>query len=116
MSKLVHLYTGDDEESHHEELPFDFAEGDGTRTAMQGATGVRFVQRVDGSFSDFHNAPRRQYVLYLTAGVEVGFGDGSTVLMEPGDVLLAEDLTGRGHTSRVREGMGGVCAFVPLAD
>ncbi len=114
MSKLVHLYPGDDGESHHEELPFDFAEGDGTRTAMQDAAGVRFVQRVDGSFSDFHTAPRRQYVLYLTAGVEIGFGDGSTVAMEPGDVLLAEDVTGRGHTSRVR--VGGVCAFVPLAD
>ena len=118
MSKLVHLYTGDDGESHHEELAFDFADGDGdgTGTAMQGAAGVRFVRRVDGSFSDFHTAPRRQYVLYLTAGVELGFGDGSTVMMEPGDVLLAEDLTGRGHTSRVREGMGGVCAFVPLVD
>ena len=74
---------------------------------------MSFAQRVEGSFSDFHNPPRRQYVLYLTASVELGLGDGSSVVMEPGDVLLAEDTTGRGHTSRVL--LGGMCAVVPLS-
>ena len=75
---------------------------------------MTFVHRADGSFSDFHTPPQRQYVLYLTAAVEIGLGDGSSVVMEPGDVLLAEDTTGHGHTSRVRQ--GGICAFVPLRE
>ena len=55
-------------------------------------------------FSDFHNAPRLQYVIYLTASVEIGLGDGSSTVMEPGDVLRAEDVTGHVHTSTVRQG------------
>ena len=68
----------------------------------------------DGGFIDFHPAPTRQYVLYLTASVEIGLGDGTSILMEPGDVLRAEDTTGHGHTSTIRQ--GGMCAFVPFED
>jgi hypothetical protein len=53
-------------------------------------------------------------VLYLTASVEIGLGDGSSKVMEAGDVLLANDTAGRGHTSRVVT--GGLCAFVPLGE
>lgn len=112
--KRMRIYTGDDGESHIEEHPIVFAERDGTRSVPEEATAVTWVTREEGSFIDFHPAPRRQYVLYLTASVEVGLADGTTVLMEPGDVLQAEDTTGRGHTSRVLR--GGLCAFVHLED
>ena len=112
--KLLRVYTGPDGESHIERLEFALVEREGTRTQLQAASGVSFAQRAEGSFSDFHNAPRLQYVLYLTASVELGLGDGSSVVMAPGDVLRAEDTTGRGHTSRVL--VGGMVAFVPLAD
>jgi hypothetical protein len=112
--KFVRVYTGPDNESHTDVIEPPFSERDGTRTALEGATGVMFAQRPDDGFSDFHQAPRLQYVLYLTASVEIGLGDGSSTLMEPGDVLRAEDTTGHGHTSTVRQ--GGVCAFVPIAD
>ena len=91
---------------------FDYVERDGTRTAVENVTGAQFALRPDGGFHDFHNAPRRQYVCYLTASVEIGLGDGSTHVMEPGDVLLAEDKTGRGHTSRVVK--GGMCLIVRI--
>jgi len=107
--KLVRIYTGDDGESHldiTDDADLDFVERDGTRTAVQSVTGAQFALRKDGYFSDFHNAPRRQYMMYLTATVEIGLGDGTKHIMNPGDVLLAEDTTGRGHSSRViKEGM-----------
>ena len=114
--KIVRVYTGEDNESHLEIMDqgdLDYVERDGTRTAVQTATGTQFSLRKEGSFTDFHNAPRRQYVLYLTASIELGLGDGSTHVMEPGDVLLAEDTTGRGHTSRVVK--GGMSVTVRLA-
>lgn len=113
--KLVRVYTGEDQESHLEimdHVELDYVERDNTRTAVVGVTGAQFAMRNDGAFSDYHNAPRRQYVMYLTASVEIGLGDGSTHVMEPGDVLLAEDKTGRGHTSRVVQ--GGMCAIVRI--
>jgi len=110
--KLVRIYTGDDNESHIEERPIDFNEREGMRSAVEAAEGVLFVKRPEGGFTDFHPAPRLQYVLYLTASIEIGLGDGTKVVMEPGDVLRAEDTTGHGHTSTVLT--PGLCAFVQL--
>ena len=115
--KLGRVYTGDDGESHVEErdqTEFEFVERDGTRTETLGAVTVNFSKREAGAVGEYHNAPRRQYVIYLTASVEVGCADGSSVVMEPGDVLLAEDLTGHGHTSHVL--VSGIGMTVPLED
>jgi uncharacterized protein YjlB len=110
--KFIRTYTGPDLESHFEEQAFTFA-SDTSRTAPQAAKWIQLYQREVG-FRDFHVAPRRQYLLYLSARVELGFGDGSAVTMDPGDVLLVEDLTGRGHSSRVIE--AGYCAVVALGE
>jgi hypothetical protein len=102
--KIVRIYTGDDNETNAEIIPsntFELIERNNTRTKVEPATGIQYSYREAGHFGDFHNAPRRQYVMYLTAQVEIGLGDGSIQVLEPGDVLLAEDTTGRGHSSRV---------------
>ena len=110
--KLVNITAGADGESHVQQCALEYSERGGLATATQAAVSVSFVSRRDGAFTDFHPAPRRQYMLYLTARVQLGLGDGSSVIMEPGDVLLAEDTTGHGHTSSVLA--GGLCAVVPL--
>lgn len=112
MTKRIRIYTGDDGESHFEEHPIEFGGGDRPAAAAEPATEIQFRLRPGGSFIDYHPAPRRQYVIYLTARVEIGCADGTSVVMEPGDVLEAEDTTGHGHTSRVLQ--EGICAFVPL--
>ena len=38
--KFVRVYTGPDNQSHVEPYEPDFGERDGTRTALEGATGV----------------------------------------------------------------------------
>jgi len=35
----------------------------------------------------------------LTGSVTIGVGDGSSITFYPGDVFLAEDTTGQGHTA-----------------
>lgn len=110
--KYVRVFTGPDSESHAEERAFAF-EADTLRTALEPTKGVQFYERRMG-FRGFHTPRRRQYLFYLSARVELGLGDGTTVTMNPGDVLLAEDITGRGHSSRVLE--AGLCAVVALED
>jgi hypothetical protein len=113
--KQVHIFTGDDNESHieiTEATDFDYPERNGTRTERLSATNTQFFSRTAGPIGPFHNASQRQYMFYLTAQVEIGLGDGSTVMMNPGDVLLAEDTTGHGHSSHVIK--GGMCALVGL--
>ena len=52
------------------------------------------------SATDFHNAPRRQYVVMMSGQLEIEIGDGTKRVLDPGDVLVAEDLTGKGHITR----------------
>ena len=107
------LYTGDDGESHMEEL--DLA--DHPELANLNATaGIAFKQYPPDYFSDFHTAPRRQYVINIVGENEIEVGDGSVYRFGPGHVMLAEDLTGRGHITRVVGGGPRTTAQVPLAE
>ena len=98
---LVRMYSGDDGQSHFEDLDIDtwpavwelnFASAD-IKFARRGELGNPF-------FSDWHPEPRRQYFIVLTGQVEITVGDGTERVLNPGDVLLAEDLTGQGHQVR----------------
>ena len=109
---IVRLYTGDDGQSHMEELdPASHPD----LTSMQDATGIQFRVTEAGRFSDWHNAPRRQYIIVLSGEMEIGLDDGTLRTFGPGDVLLAEDLTGQGHTTRAVGESDRVAATVPLA-
>ena len=47
--------------------------------------------------------------------MEIGIGDGTTRRFGPGDVVLADDMTGKGHTTRSL-GAPRVSATVAVAD
>ena len=107
------LYTGDDGESHMEEM--DLADHP-ELTNLHGATGIVFKSYESDYFSDFHTAPRRQYVINIAGENEIEVGDGSVYRFGPGHVMLADDLTGRGHITRVVGGNPRITAQVPLAE
>ena len=110
---MVRVYSGEDGQSHFEDLPLPT--GPEGRSPWQAATGISFHQHKPGWSMDWHNAPRRQYVIILAGEVEYGVGDGTVRRMGPGDVLLAEDLPGRGHTARDVAGEMRVSVAIPLA-
>ena len=115
--KIVRIYTGADGESHFEDTEVAFGEQGiyGRLSEMVPARGVIF-REVAGDYDlDYHNAPRRQYVVNLTGSVEIEVGDGSKRILGPGEILLAEDTTGRGHISRNVGGEPRTCLFIPLA-
>ena len=98
---IFRLYSGSDGQSHLEELSFSFMPGDiAEQSPTQAASGISFSRIKPGAFSDWHNAPRRQYVITLAGTIEIGLSDGSVHRLGPGDGILAEDLTGKGHTTR----------------
>ncbi len=72
-------------------------------------------QETEGSYNiDFHNTPRRQYVVNLIGEVEIEVGDGSKRTFGSGDIFLAEDTTGQGHKSRAVEGNPRKSLFITL--
>ena len=110
---ITRLYAGSDGQSHLEHLdPATHPE----LATLQATKGVVFRTTPPGYFSDWHNAPRRQYVITLAGEVEIGLGDGTTHRFGPGHVTLAEDLTGQGHTTRVVGTQARMTATIHLAD
>ncbi len=110
---FYHVYTGEDGQSHLEKL--DLASRP-ELTQGQAATSIIFREAPAGRFSDWHPAPRRQYLIQLSGEVEVVLGDGTSVRYVPGDVRLVADTTGRGHTTRVVSEQPSITAVIPLAD
>ena len=122
MAKMWRVYSGADGESHVAELPLtmkpfrDVEGAHGEGTPMQAATGIAFRVAPPGYVLDWHCAPRRQYSISLSGTAEIEVGDGTVLRVEPGDVVLAEDLTGRGHVTRVVGDRPRVYAIVPLEE
>lgn len=91
--KMTRLYTGKDGESHFEQLEVDIDK-------IQAVEGILFRQAPPGQVHDWHPAPRRQYVITLSGQGEIEIGDGTIKRFGPGDIMLADDTTGRGHITR----------------
>src|SRR4029077_8045605 len=105
------LYTGDDQQSHFERL--DTGEAARLFDDLHPVTHLVFRKQDRPHLFDWHPAPRRQWVITLSGSVEIGLGDGTAMTFRAGDVFLAEDLTGKGHTANPKNW---VRAFVHLND
>lgn len=115
LMKIIRLYTGADNESHFEEIDVELnLRGRNAFSDLQPADGVIFRRALETHHSDYHPAPRRQYVITLAGQVEIETGDGTVRRFGPGDVMLADDTTGRGHMTRVVGGRPRDCVMIPL--
>ena len=111
--QIVRVYSGDDGESHFEDLtPEQFSE----IVNRVGTGDINLNVRPSPTFSDYHTAPRRQYVVNMAGIAEFETADGTVRRLHPGDVLVAEDLTGHGHIARSIGEESRVSLAVPLAD
>jgi hypothetical protein len=104
---VTRIYSGDDGLSHFEEL--DLAMSISGAGAMSTAIPIdsiffRDTAEAGPDVWDYHVAPRRQFALHLVGRTEIEVGGGVKRTFGPGDVLLADDLTGQGHISREVEG------------
>lgn len=70
-------------------------------SAFDSAREYGYYSASPGWSQDWHNAPRRQFLFYLAGESEIEVSDGEIRRFGPGSILLAEDIEGRGHISRV---------------
>jgi hypothetical protein len=114
--QALRVFTGEDGRSHFQDLTIPLSDSRyGRLSAIVPAAGVIFRETPTGGLLDFHNAPRRQFVITLSGCVEIECGDGSKRRLGPGDILLADDTTGQGHITREVEGPRR-SIFLPLPD
>lgn len=65
------------------------------------AAGYLYLSAPPGWDGGWHPSPRRQLFVLLRGTLEGEVSDGRSVRLEAGDVILLEDTSGRGHTTRV---------------
>jgi quercetin dioxygenase-like cupin family protein len=109
MEQLTYatLYTGSDAKTHFKDdaMPWHPVASSATEpphvTPLQDATNIGFLHSPVGRTSDWHPAPRKQFVMVLTGSMEVEAGDGEKRTFTPGSVLLVTDVDGMGHKTKV---------------
>ena len=111
---VTRLYTGPDGQSHAEEIQLPITNGNAT--SLMEATGVQFSRTPPGNFSDWHVGPRRQLVITLAGRGEIEVTGGRKIAIEPGHINLVEDLTGKGHTTRVVGNQDRITVAIRLTD
>src|SRR3977135_2499445 len=65
---------------------------------------IRFVELPQGLDQSWHHAPARQIVVVLSGVMEVGTSDNQKRQCSAGQAFIADDLSGKGHTTRVVQG------------
>jgi hypothetical protein len=100
--RIHNLYVDPDGETHFRDIEIDWVkEGAGGKLSERlPATGIIFRQTTSDYDLDWHPAPRRQYIINLDAGVRITASDGESREIGAGEVLLVEDITGKGHLSQ----------------
>jgi hypothetical protein len=114
---LTHVFTGADGLSHVEVKPIALTpRGDAELSEMAKVNGLQFRRQAPNYFEDFHPASRKQYVITLRGEGEIELANGQKIVARTGDVLLMEDVTGKGHISRGRGTQDRITLFIPVAD
>jgi hypothetical protein len=125
MSKLsyVRLYTDANGVTHFSDESLTLAATGGT--GLEGALathrlgdikGALFASLKAGATEDWHPAPRRQFMICLRGIVEVTASDGEKRRITPGQFLLVEDTTGKGHITHAAGAEDHVALAIPVPD
>jgi len=63
-----------------------------------------------------HPAPRKQFVVTLTGKLQFTVTNGDSFIIEPGILLIAEDIHGPGHTWLLLEGDSWHRLYIPIPE
>lgn len=106
--EITRIYTDEKGESHFGRRKVTFKLVDYAPPAppisvseFQIVEGIQFISSPADWFGDRHPAPKRQLMFYLTGELEVKVSDGETRRFGSGCPILEEDISGKGHISRV---------------
>lgn len=100
MTRCVRIWTGEDQNSHFEEGRIELEAGvhGDLVSGKLPVTTVSFQETSSGGTLAWHTAPVRQLVITLSGTLDFQTRGGQHFMLRPGDILLAEDTVGGGHT------------------
>ncbi len=114
--RIHNLYEDENGESHFRDIDVEWTrERRGSMLSdLIKVSGIEFRETSGDYDLDWHPAPRRQYIINLDAGVQITASDGESRVIGAGEVILVEDIEGRGHLSKSVDGQMRHSIFVPI--
>lgn len=99
---ITRVYADEEGESHFEEVtrPLSSAGDIGFLSEPEEVGSLIFRKVLPSYDFDFHTAPTRQYIILLDGKIEIETSLGDKKQFGAGDVVLVEDITGKGHRTR----------------
>ena len=101
--KVTRVYADDAGDSHFDDVDIALEDaGEIGRLSERHPVSAVIFRENDADYDyDWHCAPARQYIVLLDGHIEIETSDGRKRQFRGGDILFVEDLTGRGHRTRV---------------
>ena len=114
--RIHNIYVDDKSESHWRDIEVEWAEERNFSKLSKRlpATGIIFRETSGNYDLDWHPAPRRQYIINLDGGVKITASDGVAREIGAGEVILVEDIRGKGHLSQSIGGKLRRSIFIPI--
>jgi hypothetical protein len=125
--QVVSMYSGPDGNSHFRDIEIPLSKminlggkpkdpkTPGAASVIIETPGVQFRTTPNTKeFNEFHPESRSQYMIILRGALELEASDGQKRILKPGDILLAEDRTGKGHRSRGVGDVDRIQLFIPI--
>lgn len=114
--KMTRIFSDINGESHFEDIEIPLTD-QGDIGFLSDDINVKKLQfrKVSAEYDyDFHHAPQRQYIVLLDGGVEIQTSLGEIRQFQTGEILLVEDISGKGHKTKNLENKERTSIFIHL--
>lgn len=114
MIRCIRMWTAEDGNSRFEEGVLEMKEGDrGDFLGLPIAVNeLYFRETSSGGSFDWHRDPVPRFVITLSGTLEFETFLGEKFIINPGDILLAQDNVGSGHKWRLMDDKPWIRAYV----
>lgn len=102
MFTIHRIYSDANGDSHFEDVAVPLKESGmvGKLSEAIAAKSLIFREVAPSYDWDFHPAPQRQYIILLDGEIEIETSLHEKRTFKGGDILLVEDITGKGHKTK----------------
>ena len=94
IMEVIHIYAGADGISHVDRVK---VLGSPKPLPIESVIATSIAQGTE----DWHKAPAKTFTINVVGDIEGEVGDGTRVKIGKGDLVYLEDLTGKGHVTRL---------------
>jgi hypothetical protein len=121
LVEYIRIYSDAKGESHMQKLQIELVSKRFAPPAppldvssFEPASRCGFLLLPSGWYGDLHRTPERQWLFCMAGEMEFETSDGDVHRIVPGGAVLLDDMTGKGHRSRIISDTDVVLAAVQL--